>query len=320
MRNLADLPCPRIPLVFSRHYATAPWGGRRIIERFNRKDAPPECSESWEISARPDFPGLVTGGPYEGAGLDALASAYGAAFTGAKAPDPRKFPLLFKLIDARERLSVQVHPDDRTAQTAGGEAKSECWLVIDATADAALYAGLVPGTTREKLERASKDGDPSFLLERTPVRRGDALYIPGGTVHAIDAGCLVYEVQQSSDTTYRFYDWGRTGRDGKPRQLHIEEGLATTAYDRPAPKPVRAADGLETPYFSVRCLTLRGRTVFPGSASTFQAFFTVSGEAEIFAGGTTAAAPAGQSVLVPAGADATVSPAAGGAEIIRTTL
>lgn len=313
--------CPCEPLFFTRHYAEAIWGGDRIARQYARKDAPPVCSESWELSAHPSFPAEVECGKYAGARLDALASAFGAEFTGSAAPNPASFPLLFKIIDARERLSVQVHPDDASAPAVGGEAKSECWLVLDAAPGAAIYAGLVPGTTRSALEDAVRNGDPSPLLKRVEVKRGDLIYISGGTVHAIDAGCLVYEVQQSSDTTYRFYDWGRKGADGKPRTLHIDEGLAVTSFSSSAPEPVRASEGLRTPYFSIREHSVDAASQFSTEGRSFQAFFVESGEAEISAGGVSVRAPAGRTVLIPAKAEsATVAPVSARSIVIRATL
>ena len=156
------------------------------------------------------------------------------------------FPLLIKRIEANMRLSVQVHPNDQTAKTVGGEAKTEMWCVLKA---GPIFAGFKPGTTKADVERAVEDGTFERLLVRFDAKVGECYFIPGGLVHAIGDGTAVYEVQQSSDTTFRLYDWGRVGADGKPRQLHVKEGLAAMDIALPAPVPAKSVD---CPYFAFR--------------------------------------------------------------------
>lgn len=183
------------------------------------------------------------------------------------------FPLLFKVIDARDRLSVQVHPNERTAAATGGEPKSEMWCALS---DGSIYAGMKPGVSAEDVERAVKDGSFENLLVRHDARVGDVFYIPGGLVHAIGGGVRLFEVQQSSDTTYRLYDWGRADADGNPRRLHVDSALKVMDLSLPPPQP---CGSLDTPYFRFRRETVTGRkTLSPGE--DFLMAFVASGVIE----------------------------------------
>lgn len=183
--------------------------------------------EEWLVSARPDSPSRLADG--SGRTLPELAPG---------------FPLLIKRIRADRRLSVQVHPNDETARTVGGEAKTEMWCVLKG---GPIFAGFKPGVTAADVERSVADGSFETILMRFDTRPGECYFIPGGLVHAIGEGTTVYEVQQSSNTTFRLYDWGRVGADGRPRQLHVKEALA--AMDLTLPPPVPAAT-VACPYFS----------------------------------------------------------------------
>ncbi|MBQ0033221.1 MAG: class I mannose-6-phosphate isomerase [bacterium] len=182
--------------------------------------------EEWLVCAHPSAPGRIVGG--DGKTLRDIC------------PD---FPLLVKKICANQRLSVQVHPNDETAKTVGGEPKTEMWCVLKA---GPIFAGFKPGVTKADVERAVADGTFEDLLVRFDAKPGECYFIPGGLVHAIGEGTSVYEVQQSSDTTFRLYDWGRVGADGKPRQLHVKEGLAAMDIALPPPVP---SDSVKCPYF-----------------------------------------------------------------------
>ena len=185
--------------------------------------------EEWLVCAHPSAPGKIVGG--EGKTLRDVC------------PD---FPLLIKKICAKKRLSVQVHPNDETAKTVGGEPKTEMWCVLE---PGPIFAGFKPGVMKEDVERAVADGTFEDLLVRFDAKRGECYFIPGGLVHAIGEGTSVYEVQQSSDTTFRLYDWGRVGADGKPRQLHVKEGLAAMDITLPPPVP---GEAVKCPYFDFR--------------------------------------------------------------------
>ena len=182
--------------------------------------------EEWLVCAHRSAPGRIVGG--EGKTLCDVCPT---------------FPLLVKKICANDRLSVQVHPNDVTAKTVGGEAKTEMWCVLEA---GPIFAGFKPGVTKADVERAVADGTFEELLVRFDAKPGECYFIPGGLVHAIGEGTSVYEVQQSSDTTFRLYDWGRVGADGKPRQLHVKEGLAAMDIALPPPVP---SENVKCEYF-----------------------------------------------------------------------
>lgn len=250
-------------IVFRPLFMERPWGGRRLAERFG-KALPPEApiGESWELVDRPDAASVVTEGPLAGTTLGDLwrhrRGLFGAR--AARAPEER-FPLLVKLLDAHEVLSVQVHPPAAHAARLGGEPKSETWLVLDATPDAHIFAGFRAGTTREAFEAALAAGeDISRFLHRIDVRPGDAIHIPSGRIHALGPGCLILEVQQNSDTTYRVFDWNRPGLDGCLRELHVHESLASIDFADVEPTLDPPAGDLlsHTDWFALRRCTLRG--------------------------------------------------------------
>jgi mannose-6-phosphate isomerase len=177
-----------------------------------------------------------------------------------------RFPLLVKWLDCRERLSLQVHPPAAVAAALGGEPKTENWYVARAEPAARLIVGLQPGTTPESFARALADGTAEAAVQAVPVAPGDSILVRSGQVHAIDAGNLILEIQQNSDTTYRLFDWGRTGLDGRPRQLHLAESLRSVLWNEPAPAVVRAAaeSGIlaTCPEFSIRRVVLQPGGVF----------------------------------------------------------
>jgi mannose-6-phosphate isomerase len=304
---------PIVPLIFKPVYKDYMWGGTRIASRFGRTHTPEICAESWELSAHPDGLSVVASGPFAEQSLADLASTHGAALTGIQAPDPARFPLLFKLIDARDRLSLQVHPNNANAHLTRGEPKTEMWVVLDRTPNAGLYAGLASGTTPASLRNALEAGTAEERLVRLPVEPEQALFIPGGLVHAIGAGCLIYEVQQNSNTTYRLFDWNRKGADGKPRQLHLDESFKSIDWTlRPpqmrTPTPCGSSgrnawfDVVSCPYFKLRKLELNEAMTVPVNGLSFHALFVAQGRATVSAGGETVALGTGASGLIPAAA------------------
>jgi mannose-6-phosphate isomerase len=221
--------------------------------------------------------------------------------------------LLFKLIDARDRLSVQVHPNTANAALTGGEPKTEMWVVLDRAPGASLYAGLAEGVSPASLRTALADGTAASQLVRLAVEPGQALFIPGGLVHAIGAGCLIYEVQQNSNTTYRLFDWNRTGADGKPRQLHLEESFKTIDWTLRPPRMVtpsaRASEGanrwldvVSCAFFTLRKLDLAEALTVDVDGTTFHALFVAAGRVTVTAGGERVTLGAGASALIPAAA------------------
>ena len=213
------------PLLFETSLFPIVWGGNRLRQM---KGMSPSCEpvgESWEVSAVPGKESVVLNGDLAGKNLRELCQQYGADLLGGAVQQKfgNEFPMLIKFIDAESDLSIQVHPDDSVAmERHGSMGKTEMWYVVDAKPGTYLYAGFSKSITSEEYRRRVEDGTICEVLAKHPIRMGDAFFIPAGRVHAICGGALIAEVQQSSDITYRIYDYGRMGMDGKPRELHTE--------------------------------------------------------------------------------------------------
>ena len=301
------------PLKFHHVYSSAPWGGKMVGRHYGRSDVPAICSESWEISGHRFGMSVVSEGLYAGRTLDELVKEFGRELVGAKSPTEDRFPLLFKLIDARWPLSIQVHPNERTAKLTGGEPKTEAWYVIKAFPGAALYAGLKHHFEEQDLREIVERG-PILLDQLNPIRvtEGDMLYIPGGMPHAIGGGCFIYEIQQSSDTTYRFYDWDRKDKEGRKRPLHIEESFRSLDYTIPPPR-VHQKDEMNTPFFRTRVVSLPDALTVRTDGSSFVAGFVLSGATDI--------AACGESFLIPAvTGEHRIRPTAPNTRVILTEL
>lgn len=293
------------PLLLEPAYKDYIWGGNRIPRVFRRPLPDGIYAESWEVSTRPEGPSLVANGPLAGRTLaDAIpAMEHHAARTA--------FPLLLKLIDARERLSLQVHPDDITATRCGGEAKTEAWHVLDAAPGARVFAGFRSAMTEPSFRDAIATGRLEACLRAVPVGAGDTIFIPGGRVHAICEGCLLLEVQQNSNTTYRVYDWGRVDRDGKPRELHLEKALQVIRWEdtgEPKTRPVPRinADGttsmelVASPYFRLERLDLAGPLTCRHDGRSFHVLFASGMALNVEHAGGSVEVPFGRSCLIPA--------------------
>ncbi len=230
------------PLFFEPLYRERVWGGRALETKLGRA-LPGEgpIGESWEIVDRPDAGSVVRSGELRGKTLREIIETRTAEILGPGYEPARPFPILVKWLDCRERLSLQVHPPAEVAPRWNGEPKTENWFVADAEPGAGLLVGLKPGVTRERFEAALQAEQLEKCVHRVEVARGDSLFVPSGRLHAIDGGNLILEIQQNSDTTYRVYDWGRTGLDGKKRELHVEQSLACIDFDDVEPEPLRAS-------------------------------------------------------------------------------
>lgn len=250
------------PITFAPIYMERVWGGRELETRLGRK-LPPGApfGESWEIVDREDEQSVVAGGPLRGQTLHALWSGRRAEIFGARhAEAGPRFPLLCKVLDARDRLSVQVHPPASVAPRLGGEPKTEMWYFLACDPGSRIYAGLRAGTTRERFEELLRAGRVEECLHVLPTEEGESIFIPSGRLHAIGEGNLIIEIQQNSDTTYRVYDWNRAGLDGKPRALHIEESLLSADFADHEPPLRPPAPGVlaECGHFRVELHELRG--------------------------------------------------------------
>ena len=223
---------PLYPLTFKPIFKERVWGGRKL-EQLYGKALPPQTliGESWEITDRPEGVSVITNGPLAGRDLRWLMEHHATELLGDSKPCGGRFPLLVKILDAQEKLSLQVHPPAHKADELRGDPKTEMWYVADATPDADLFVGLRRGATRAEFERRIQDGSVAECFHRIPVKRGDSMFLPSGRVHALGAGNLIFEIQQNSDTTYRVFDWNRVGLDGQPRALHIPQALAAIDFN-----------------------------------------------------------------------------------------
>ena len=248
------------PISFTPIAMERVWGGTRLA-RFD-KDLPPgvPIGEMWELVDREDAQSIVATGEFQGKTLNDLwrderVKVFGEALAGH--PSTR-FPILVKLLDASDTLSVQVHPPAHMAVQLGGEPKTEVWYFLECTKNATIYAGLKNGVTREAFQRLLEAGEVGSAMHEIPVQDGESIFIPSGRIHAIGAGNLIIEIQQNSDTTYRVFDWNRTGLDGKPRALHIAESMASINFEDFEPGVKSSADPLvaDCEYFHVEKITL----------------------------------------------------------------
>lgn len=212
-------------LTFEPLFQERIWGGRRLADLYGKK-LPPSVTigESWEIVDRPEAQSVVRNGPLRGKTLHELWMQDRQWIFG-NVPDATRFPLLVKILDAREKLSLQVHPPEKIAPKLDGEPKTEFWYVAAADPGAELFVGLQETITRDQFEEALRSGTVAQCVHRIPVKAGDAMFLPAGRLHAVGKGNLLIEIQQNSDTTYRVFDWNRVDSQGKPRQLHIDQAL-----------------------------------------------------------------------------------------------
>lgn len=216
------------------------WGGTRLGSVLGKPIGPEsDYAESWEVCDHGQDQSIVDGGPFQGLTLQQLMAVHGPELCGSERR-MRQFPLLVKFLDASDRLSVQVHPNDVQARffNPHENGKTEAWVVLDAKPGSRIYAGLKHGVDAFRLQQHLNAGTVEECLHSYPVKAGDCVFIPAGTVHAIGEGILLAEVQQSSDLTFRLHDWGRFGTDGKPRPLHVEESLVCIDFDRGPVDPV----------------------------------------------------------------------------------
>jgi mannose-6-phosphate isomerase len=213
------------PLIFQPIFMERVWGGRRLESLYGKRLPPAaRIGESWEIVDRPEAQSVVDDGPFHGLTLNALWRKHREQVFGTVSDSPR-FPILAKLLDAQENLSLQVHPPAAIAEELGGEPKSEFWYFADAAPKAEIFAGLKKSSTRGAFVKALKQGKPHSHAHQISVATGDAIFLPSGRLHAVGAGNLIVEIQQNSDTTYRVYDWDRVKKGCAPRKMHIAEAL-----------------------------------------------------------------------------------------------
>lgn len=296
------------PMQMTPCYKQTLWGGKRLRTDYHKPDAPTVTAESWELAGHPDGSSRVAEGPLAG---KTLAELDRESFWGTRCPE-EGFPILVKLIDAQKDLSIQVHPSERTALAEQGEqGKAEMWYIVDCVPQSYIYFGFSRKVTREEFLSRARDGSICQILNRVPVARGDVFYILPGTIHAIGAGVLVAEVQQSSNTTFRVYDYGRKGADGQPRALHLERAAEVVSYEPIVPQECRANSGVSFPeftmaemfscrYFRAHRLDVRRSVELRCDGRSFQHLLCVEGSGAIQVDGADWPFVRGDSYFLPA--------------------
>ncbi len=327
------------PIRFAPVYYDYLWGGQRIVQRFHRQENVARCAESWEIADRPEGMSRIVNGPLAGSSLQELVARFGERLLGwrGRALSARttghRFPLLVKILDARLRLSVQVHPDTRGAHRIHGEPKTEMWYVLEAGPRSFVFLGLRSGANQKKFLRALQSGGLSAMLRPVRAVPETAFLVPGGCIHAIGEGCLLLEIQQNSNTTCRVYDWDRVDADGKPRPLHLDQALRVIRWScRPPgplwPRPLRTGPGGNVAERLVRCAAFcvtRLRLCAPWrlrhTGRSFSAYFVASGQARVAVGTREERLSAGDSFLIPAATRCyTIEPHKGKAVLLQARL
>ena len=292
------------------------WGGDRLIREFGFAEGQRLAAEAWMLSCHKDGASVVENGALAGLSLRDAIDRMGKEVLGRNAAAYADFPLLVKLIDARDSLSVQVHPDDDYAKRVEGEfGKTEMWYVVDCEPGAKLVYGFERDVTKEQFRQAIENNTLMELCNAVPVQKGDVFFIEAGTLHAIGAGILIAEVQQNSNSTYRVYDFGRVGPDGKPRELHIDKAVDVTVTCPPT-RPYGQV-GEETPIaggsirelascplftaslLTVDCTSMNALQV--GKDDSFVSLVCLDGEGVLVCGGETWTMSKGSSIFIPAG-------------------
>lgn len=286
------------PLRFEPLFMERVWGGRQLEQLYGKRlPQGARIGESWELVDREEAQSVVHDGPLQGTTLRDLWKHHRAEIFGEGLPDSERFPLLIKLLDAQDRLSLQVHPPAAVSAVLGGEPKTEMWYFADTRGDADIFAGLRNGVTRDTFQAALEDGSVADQVHRLTVKKGDAIFIPSGRVHAIGAGSVIVEVQQNSDTTYRVFDWHRAGLDGKPRELHVDESMASIDFSDVEPRLSGVTNGnvVRCDLFQVDKLELSTKTPV-GTTGRFAILCVLEGSVECGTG----TFAAGEIFLVPA--------------------
>lgn len=284
------------PMMFKPILKEMVWGGQRLKEKFGRELPSAFIGESWEISCRENDMSFIENGKYSGKTFIEVLESAPEKYLGTDvySSNYRKFPLLISIIDANKDLSVQVHPTDEFAIKFENEVfgKSEMWYVAEAPENATIVFGFNDGVSKEKLKEALKKGEVKKLLNRLPVKRGDIVNIPAGLVHAITAGVMIFEVQQNVNITYRLYDYGRLGLDGKPRELHIEKAMDvidfTDKYSKETIPGLQVLDCdavktyyIASEYYAIEKLSVNGKYKTQSNPRRFHLLTCVTGSCKI---------------------------------------
>jgi mannose-6-phosphate isomerase len=312
------------PLTFKPIFKERVWGARNLERLYGKKlPAMVPIGESWEISDRPGDVSVIANGPLAGKDLHWLVENHRAELLGDAKLEAGRFPLLIKLLDAQEKLSLQVHPPASKAAELRGDPKTEMWFIADAIPNAELYVGLKRGVTRADFERRIGDGSVAECFHRVPVKPGDSMFLPSGRVHAIGAGLVIFEIQQNSDTTYRVFDWNRVGLDGQPRELHVPQSLASIDFNDFEPALVngeevagqnfRSRQLVNHPLFTVAQFQVTNSGAVPLPTGRMQIIGVVNGEVRL----GDVMLRAGEFCLLPAGLNSVEVSATTGTQFLR---
>ena len=298
------------PLFFEPVYKNIIWGGRNLETVFNRTLPPGAIAESWDVCCHKNGMSIVSNGPLKGKKLDELMKLYQLELLGKKCIGMDRFPVLVKIIDANDKLSVQVHPGDAYAlKDCGDLGKTEMWYIIDAKPDSRLVYGTLPGVSKEEFSASIADGTMQSKLRYLNVVKGDVIFIPFGTVHAIMEGLLIAEIQQNSDTTYRVFDWNRTDANGNPREIHVDKALDVINFDFDGkintPIGVPRAGFLEEKlisceYFKVDKITVESIYEDKTDNNSFYIYTALEGAGYLVHNDNTYNIPKGASFIIPA--------------------
>lgn len=294
------------PLKLNPFFTDYIWGGRKLIEDFGKKSDLDIVAESWELSCHKDGHSTIANGDYKGRTLLEYIEEKGKSILGTNCNKFDDFPILIKLIDAKQNLSVQVHPDDEYGRRVEGDnGKTEMWYVVDCEEGASLLYGFKSEISKDEFEERIKDNSLLEVVNSVKVKKGDVFFIEAGMLHAIGEGIVIAEIQQNSNTTYRIYDYGRIGVDGKPRELHVDKALDVTDLV-PAPDYNFADNGecgellVKCDYFTVRKLT--ANTELNADSSSFHSVLLLSGSANIeYGDGENITIKKGETIFIPAG-------------------
>ncbi len=293
------------PMLLTPFVSETVWGGRRLIDEYSVKTDKRNAAEAWVMSAHKNGSSTVANGEFAGRSLREIYLEH-PELGGKSCEGFSDFPVLIKFIDAAADLSVQVHPDDAYCLKKGsGAGKTESWYILDCEEGAHLLLGFEKEITKEQFRQSITDGTLTDYVRKVPVKKGDFFFIESGTLHAICKGILLAEVQQNSDTTYRIYDYGRMGLDGKPRELHVEDAVNVTrtdVYKNPC-KPEKSGNVTELvscPFFTERVLDINGELCGRADESSFVSLLILEGEGSLESAGETLELRKGGSIFIPA--------------------
>lgn len=288
------------------------WGGTKLKSQFHKKTQLEKVAESWELSCHKDGSSVIVNGEYQGMTLPDYIEKIGKGVLGKNSEAFTYFPILIKIIDAADNLSVQVHPENEYALKVEGEyGKTEMWYIVDCDEDASLLYGFKEQISKDEFKQRIENNTLLEVCNQVPVKKGDVFFIDAGTLHAIGKGIVIAEIQQNSNTTYRIYDYGRVGVDGRPRQLHVEKAMDVTQLIPPT-KPTKAMATMnffadydmallaKSEYFTVYNFNIKKQCNFIADETSFQSILVLDGNLTLVYLDQTLALTKGDSVFIPA--------------------